>query len=155
MTSLSDVSVKRKISCQQYINVWLSMMSGHGTNPIFLNKKIKIWPPEHLLPFPPSPRPAPRLLRPIAFQFCYTPNASQSGRHMCITAYGNILARYTDVFGRLLHSSYFRGVFLDKNVGQIETSENSSKAICKQTTKSKPEIVYNLSSCLIWFSNLV
>ena len=25
----------------QYINVWLSMMSGHTTNPIFFNKKNK------------------------------------------------------------------------------------------------------------------
>ena len=37
------------ISCQQYINVWLSMISGHGANPIFFNKKIKIGHPEHSL----------------------------------------------------------------------------------------------------------
>ena len=57
------------------------MMSGHGTNPIFFNKK-KIGRPENslpppptsdntsFLPYPPTPTPTP------------TP---QSGRHMCIT----------------------------------------------------------------------
>ena len=38
---------------QFLVNVWFSMMSGHGTNPIFFNKKIKIGCPEHLL----NPRP--------------------------------------------------------------------------------------------------
>ena len=38
------------------------MMSGHGANPIFFNKKIKIGCPEHLLT-PNSP------LRPITFHF--------------------------------------------------------------------------------------
>ena len=41
MASLSNIRDKREISCQQYINVWLTMMSGHGTNSILLNKKKK------------------------------------------------------------------------------------------------------------------
>ena len=36
MASLSDVRVKRKISCQQYINIWLNMMSSHWRKPNFL-----------------------------------------------------------------------------------------------------------------------
>ena len=36
-----DVRVKWKISCQWYINFWLRMMYGHGTNPVFFNKKKK------------------------------------------------------------------------------------------------------------------
>ena len=32
-----------KISCQQYINFWLIMMSGHGANSVFFNTKLKIW----------------------------------------------------------------------------------------------------------------
>ena len=40
------------------------MMSGHGANPIFCNKKIKIGRPEHLLP--PTP------LRPVTSHFCLT-----------------------------------------------------------------------------------
>ena len=55
MASLSDVRVKRKISCQYNVNVWLSMMTGHGTNPIFFHKKIKIGRPERsLTPHPPT-----------------------------------------------------------------------------------------------------
>ena len=41
------------------------MMSGHGRNPIFVNKKIKIGRPEHSL----TPHP----LRPITSHFCLTP----------------------------------------------------------------------------------
>ena len=41
MASLSDVRFKRKISCQQYIYVWLNMMPGQGANPVFYNKKNK------------------------------------------------------------------------------------------------------------------
>ena len=41
------------------------MMSGHGGNPIFFNKKIKIGRQEHSL----TPHP----LRPIASHFCLTP----------------------------------------------------------------------------------
>ena len=37
------------------INIWLSMMSNHGANPIFFNKKKKIERPEHSLPPPPPP----------------------------------------------------------------------------------------------------
>ena len=55
MASLSDVRVKRKISCQYII----SMMSGHGPNPIFFNKKIGR--PEYSL----TPHP----LRPITSHF--------------------------------------------------------------------------------------
>ena len=40
------------------------MMSGHGGNPIFLNKKIKIGRPEHSL----TPTP----LSPITSHFCLT-----------------------------------------------------------------------------------
>ena len=40
MDSLSDIIAKTKILySQDYINVWLSMMSGHGEDPIFFNKK--------------------------------------------------------------------------------------------------------------------
>ena len=43
------------LSTINYINVWLSMMLGHGANPIFFNnKKIKIGRPEHFLT-PPTP----------------------------------------------------------------------------------------------------
>ena len=56
MASLSDTRVNRKISCQYYINVWLSMISGHSANPIFFNKKkVKIGHPQHLLPSSPTP----------------------------------------------------------------------------------------------------
>ena len=41
------------------------MMSGHGRNPIFVNKKIKIGRPEHSL----TPHP----IRPITSHFCLTP----------------------------------------------------------------------------------
>ena len=40
------------------------MMSSHGGNPIFFNKKIKIGRPEHSLTLP---------LRPITSHFCLTP----------------------------------------------------------------------------------
>ena len=52
------------------------MVSCHGANPIFFNKKIKIGRPEHSLLI---------LLRPITSYFCLTPTHSQSGRHMCDT----------------------------------------------------------------------
>ena len=41
------------------------MMSGHGENPIFFNKKVKIGHPENSL----TPHP----LRPITSHFCLTP----------------------------------------------------------------------------------
>ena len=40
------------MSGHEYI-VWINMMSGHGANPIFFNKKIKFGRPEHSL----TPRP--------------------------------------------------------------------------------------------------
>ena len=43
MASLPHVRVKRRVSCQEYINVWLRMMCGYGANPIFFNKKNKDW----------------------------------------------------------------------------------------------------------------
>ena len=43
MALLFDFRVERKISFQYYINVWLNMMSVHGANPIFFNKKNKDW----------------------------------------------------------------------------------------------------------------
>ena len=54
MALLSDVRVKRKISGQQCINAWLSIISGDDANPFSFNKKIKIGRPEHLLLHPPS-----------------------------------------------------------------------------------------------------
>ena len=66
MTSLSDVRVKWRISCQQHINFWLSMMSGYGENPGFFNKKVKIGRPQHSL----TPTP----LRPITSHFSLTPH---------------------------------------------------------------------------------
>ena len=56
----------------------LSMMPGHGANPIFFTKnKIKIGRPEHSIP---------PLLRPITSHFYLTfpPPPTQSGRYMCI-----------------------------------------------------------------------
>ena len=56
------------------------MMSDHGANLIFFNKKkIKIERPEHSLTLHP--------LRPITSHFYLTPTTPQSGRHMCITPY--------------------------------------------------------------------
>ena len=54
------------------------MMSGHGANPFFFNKK-KIGRPEHLL----TPHP----LHPITHYFYLTllPCPPESGCHMCIT----------------------------------------------------------------------
>ena len=63
MAALSDVRVKMKISCQKYINVWLSMIPGHGANPIFFNNKNKDW-TSRTLTNPPTP------LRPITSHFC-------------------------------------------------------------------------------------
>ena len=48
MASLSDVRVKKKTSCQKYIDAWLSIMSGRGANSIFFNKKDKDWTPRTL-----------------------------------------------------------------------------------------------------------
>ena len=58
------------------------MMSGHGGNPIFFNKKIKIGCPEHsLTPHPPT-------TENISFlPSLPSPPPPQSGRHMCITPY--------------------------------------------------------------------
>ena len=61
------------------------MMSGHGGNPIFFNKKIKIGRPEHSLTTPTPPPPPPTPLRPITSYFCFTPSPPQIARHMCIT----------------------------------------------------------------------
>ena len=58
------------------------MMSGHDTDPIFLNKKNKDMTSRTLA----TPRPlAPHLL-PITSHFCFA-LPPQSGRHMCITPY--------------------------------------------------------------------
>ena len=58
-------------------------MSGHGADPILLNKKINIGRPEHSI----TPHP----LRPTTFHFYLTllhlPHPHRSGRHMCITRY--------------------------------------------------------------------
>ena len=56
------------------------MMSGHGANPIFFDKEIKIGRPRHLLIPPPT-------LRPITSHFCLIHHLAppQSGRHICIT----------------------------------------------------------------------
>ena len=80
MTLLYEVRVKRKISCQQHINVWLSIMSGYGANSIFFDTKDKDWTSKTLA----NP---PTLRRPIASHLCLTPTPTlaQSGRHMCIT----------------------------------------------------------------------
>ena len=58
---LTSESIERFL----FNNIWLSMMSGHGANPIFFSKKKKIGHPEHSL-IPPStpstPSPAPLLI---------------------------------------------------------------------------------------------
>ena len=78
MTLLPDVRAKWKISCQQHINFWLSIMSGHVANPVFFNKKNKDWMSRTLTSPPP--------LRPITSHFCLTPiPLPESGHHMCIT----------------------------------------------------------------------
>ena len=65
-------------------DVWLSMISGHGANPISFNKKkIKIERPEHLLtPHPPKSN---------NISFLPYPPTPQSRRHMCIKPYVNDL----------------------------------------------------------------
>ena len=81
MASLSAVRVQRKLSCQKYINIWVSMMSGHGANPIFCKKKIKIGRPKHsVTPYPPTSDN-------ISFLPYPSPPSLQSGRHMYITPY--------------------------------------------------------------------
>ena len=67
------------MSGHEYI-VWINMMSGHGANPIFFNKKIKFGRPEHAL----TPRP------PMSDNISFLPDPPpppQSGRHICITSY--------------------------------------------------------------------
>ena len=76
MTLLSDVRVKRKVSCQYYINVWLSMISGHVANKILFFKKNKDWMSRTLATTHP--------LGPIISHFCLTPTSTlhpQSERH--------------------------------------------------------------------------
>ena len=61
-----------------YINVWVSMMSGHGTNLFFLIIiKKKIGCPEHSL--------NPHLPKSNNILFLHYPHPPNSGRHMCIT----------------------------------------------------------------------
>ena len=86
MTSLSDVKLKGRLFVN--INVWFSMMSGHGPNSIsfnFLIKKEKAWTSRTLLhPQPPTydnisflpylPPPPTSL-----------PHPPQSGHYICIT----------------------------------------------------------------------
>ena len=69
MASLSDVRVKRKISCQYHIII--SMMCGHGPNPIFFNKKNKDW-TSRALAKPPTP------LHPITSNFCLSTSNSST-----------------------------------------------------------------------------
>ena len=67
------------------------MMSDHGTNPIFFDKKNKDW-TSRTLATPPPP------LRLITSHFCLNlpphPSLSQSGRHMCINPYINHFLRF-------------------------------------------------------------
>ena len=53
------------------------MMSGHGGNPIFFNKTIKIGRPEHSLTSHP----------PTSNNISFFPYPPQSGRHICITPF--------------------------------------------------------------------
>ena len=56
------------------------MISGHGANPIFFNKEMKIGRPEHsFTPHPPTSDNTSFLL------YFPPPTLSRSGRHMCIT----------------------------------------------------------------------
>ena len=61
------------------------MMSGHGANSIFFNKKDKDWTSRTLA----TPHP----LQPITSYLCLYPPIlpPKSGRHMCITPKENIL----------------------------------------------------------------
>ena len=83
MVSVSDVRVKRKISSQLYIYHWFSIISGHGANPVFFNKKIKT---RHSENPPPSPTTHP--LRQIAAHLCLSPVIlPQIELHMRVTPY--------------------------------------------------------------------
>ena len=86
MASLPNVGVKRKIFCQQYINVWLSMMSGCGENPFFLVKK-KIIRPEHSL----TPHP----LLPVTSHFCFTPPTPFKVDVICVSPLTSITALFS------------------------------------------------------------
>ena len=103
MTSLPDVRVESKISCQNYINVWLSMMSGYGANPIFFHKKkIKIGRPEHTL--------TPRLPTSDNISFCLTrplPPPSKWTSYVQHPVYGRIRVSenlYSGIFYAVFYS---------------------------------------------------
>ena len=69
-------------------------MSAHGANPIFVNEKIKIGPPEHLL----TPNPQRR----ITSHFYLTPNHLHlSGRHLCMAP--NIIEIFPNIYNVYLH----------------------------------------------------
>ena len=59
-------------------NIWLSMMSGHGANPIFFSKKKEIGHPEHSLIPPSTPSttatPSPPLLIPTSDNILFLPS---------------------------------------------------------------------------------
>ena len=83
------------------------MMPGHGGNPIFFNKKIKIGRPEHSL------TPHSSTFDNISF-LPYPPSHPQRGRHMCITSYA---VTDTEYLGLMIH---FFG-FFDSNSMQTRS----------------------------------
>ena len=60
------------------------MMSGHYTNPIFVNKKIKIRRPEHSLTPSPTPPPSTSLC-PITSHFCLNPPPHLKMSAICVS----------------------------------------------------------------------
>ena len=65
------------------------MMSGHGANPIFLNKKSKDWTSRILTNHAPllPLRPTSNNISFLPYPTNLLPEPPQSGRHMCITPY--------------------------------------------------------------------
>ena len=79
MSELSDVRVKRKISCLYYQHD----VCDHAANPIFFNKKNKDW-TSRTLAKPPSPTSDNISFLSLSHPHRHPP---QSGGHVCITSY--------------------------------------------------------------------
>ena len=95
------------------------MMSSHGANLIFFNKKIRIGRLEHLQP-PPThthTRAHTHTLRPITYHFRLTPSSnSQSGSHMCITPHRKLGGLEQGWVGEISLTTKKSGSFLVKHL---------------------------------------
>ena len=78
------------------------MVSDHGANPIFFNKK-RNWTFRALATPPPPPPVSPR---PITSHFCLTPYPLQSGRHMYVAPYIQIV-RNQEAVHMAIHTNDF------------------------------------------------